>query len=100
MAETLEVLVVVAPAPGETEQCREVTLRLQRGATVVDALDASGLSGAADVAVAKIGIWGKLVPRDRVLAAHDRVEIYRPLRVDPKVARARRATKKKASGRR
>ncbi len=100
MAETLEVLVVVAPAPGQAEQVREVALRLEDGATVADALEASGLSGAGDVAAAKVGIWGKLVPRDSVLAAHDRIEIYRPLRVDPKIARARRATKKKVSGQR
>ena len=93
-------LVVVAPAPGQAEQVREVALRLEDGATVADALEASGLSGAADVAAAKVGIWGKLVPRDSVLAAHDRIEIYRPLRVDPKIARARRATKKKVSGQR
>lgn len=37
------------------------------------------------------GVWGKRVAEDYVLRAGDRVEIYRPLRADPKEARRRRA---------
>ncbi|HIG41211.1 MAG TPA: RnfH family protein, partial [Gammaproteobacteria bacterium] len=35
------------------------------------------------------------VAKDQALKAHDRVEIYRPLTIDPKEARRRRATKKR-----
>lgn len=38
-----------------------------------------------------LGIFGKLVKPDTILHDHDRVEIYRPLTVDPKEKRRRRA---------
>ena len=67
------------------------SLNLPAGATVRDALAASGLEGPA------CGIFGKRVALDRKLAEGDRVEIYRPLALDPKEARRRRAlnTKKR-----
>ncbi len=37
------------------------------------------------------GVFGRRAPEDRVLEPGDRVEIYRPLEVDPKEARRRRA---------
>ena len=37
-----------------------------------------------------LGIWGRSCSADHVLMDQDRVEIYRPLRVDPKVARRER----------
>lgn len=37
------------------------------------------------------GIYGKRVSRSHLLADHDRIEIYAPLQVEPKVARRRRA---------
>jgi hypothetical protein len=42
-----------------------------------------------------MGIFGKGVrnPQEEVLRESDRVEIYRPLTIDPKVARANRAAK-------
>ena len=45
----------------------------------------------------KIGVWGKASTADRVLAAGERVEIYRPLLVDPKEVRKARAAKAKAA---
>ena len=45
----------------------------------------------------KIGVWGKAISADRVLAAGERVEIYRPLLVDPKEVRKARAAKAKAA---
>ena len=45
----------------------------------------------------KIGIYGKLTEVDAQVAAGDRIEIYRPLKVDPKEARRRRAEKSKQS---
>ena len=38
------------------------------------------------------GIWGKHFSLNHKLKDNDRVEIYRPLRVDPKVARRERFT--------
>ena len=45
----------------------------------------------------KIGVWGKATTADRILAAGERVEIYRPLLVDPKEVRKARAAKAKAA---
>ena len=45
----------------------------------------------------KIGVWGKATTADRVLAAGERVEIYRPLLVDPKEVRKARAARAKAA---
>lgn len=46
-----------------------------------------------------VGIWGKVeqAPRQRVLQAGDRIEIYRPLLLDPKEARKLRAARVKAT---
>jgi putative ubiquitin-RnfH superfamily antitoxin RatB of RatAB toxin-antitoxin module len=62
-----------------------VEVRLAEGATVRDALAASGLKGN------QVGIFGKRVTLDTRVAHGDRVEIYRPLAIDPKEARRRRA---------
>jgi putative ubiquitin-RnfH superfamily antitoxin RatB of RatAB toxin-antitoxin module len=52
-----------------------------------------------DLATAKMGIFGKVVakPKEQVLMAGDRVEIYRPLIADPKEVRKERAAKVKAA---
>lgn len=74
-------------------------LRLPTGATVGQALAASGLLRAypeIDLAKNKIGIFGKLTQPAAPLRDHDRVEIYRPLAADPKELRRRRAAAAKA----
>lgn len=40
-----------------------------------------------------IGIYGRLVEANTILQPGDRVEIYAPLRIDPKTARRLRAKK-------
>jgi putative ubiquitin-RnfH superfamily antitoxin RatB of RatAB toxin-antitoxin module len=67
-----------------------IPVELLEGATVQQALDASGILKRypqIDLEKQKVGVFGKLKPLDTVLADHDRVEIYRPLIVDPKAAR-------------
>lgn len=71
-----------------------LTLTVPAGATVREALVLSGLPAIypeIDSARNRIGIFGKRVPPDTRLNNGDRVEIYRPLTVDPKEARRRRA---------
>ncbi|KDB07626.1 Protein rnfH [Burkholderia sp. lig30] len=78
-----------------------IAVALPEGATVRDAIDASGVLARhpeIDLAEAKTGIFGKLAPLDAPLADRDRVEIYRPLIVDPKVARQRRVDKSRRDG--
>ena len=41
-----------------------------------------------------MGIWGRQAEPDTALRMHDRVEIYRPLRCDPKEARRLRYRQK------
>ena len=67
-----------------------VALTLPAGSTVEQAIRAAGISGADLNAV---GIFGRRVPAATRLADGDRVEIYRPLALDPKEQRRRRARK-------
>jgi putative ubiquitin-RnfH superfamily antitoxin RatB of RatAB toxin-antitoxin module len=74
---------------------------LRDGATVREAIEASGVLRAhpdIDLATQKVGVFGKLQPLDAALADFDRVEIYRPLKVDPKTARQRRVDKARKAG--
>jgi len=78
-----------------------IPVELPGGATVQQALDASGILKRypqIDLDKQKVGVFGKLKPLDTVLADHDRVEIYRPLIVDPKAARQRRVEKTRKEG--
>ena len=43
-----------------------------------------------------LGVWGRPVTHEYVLRDKDRLEIYRPLKVDPKVARRERFQKQGA----
>ncbi len=74
-----------------------VTLKIPTGATVRDAIEASGFLHHfpdIDLTANPVGIFGKVCPLDQTLKAADRIEIYRPLRHDPKEARRQRAVKK------
>ncbi|MDR2837731.1 MAG: RnfH family protein [Azonexus sp.] len=74
-------------------------LRLPPGATLGEALTASGLLVKYPEISRdknKFGIYGKLVKTDAVLRDRDRVEIYRPLTADPKELRRLRAAAGKA----
>ncbi|MFM0205915.1 RnfH family protein [Paraburkholderia sediminicola] len=78
-----------------------IAVELPEGATVQQALDASGILQRypqIDLGTQKVGVFGKLKPLDAVLADHDRVEIYRPLLVDPKLSRQRRVEKTRKAG--
>ena len=86
----LRVSVAYSPRAGEVD---EVNLRLEPGATVADALRASGLQArypATAMDALPVGVWGAFCQRSDILRDRDRVELYRPLRVDPKEARRRR----------
>lgn len=79
----IQVVVVTSPGPREVH---EVTLQLPAGTTVAQALEASGVPGPAG----SIGVWRRKAELSQVLRDRDRVEVYRPLLVDPKVARRER----------
>ena len=88
------VIVTWSPAPREV---LEWTVDLPEGATVRDAVLASGWRAAApDVAAPEVGIWGRRCGAQQPVRDGDRVEIYRDLKVDPKVARRERFRKQGA----
>jgi putative ubiquitin-RnfH superfamily antitoxin RatB of RatAB toxin-antitoxin module len=71
-----------------------VSLELPAGATLAEAIAASGLCELVpglEAGEGMVGIWNRVRPLDSRLNDGDRVEIYRPLRADPKEARRRRA---------
>jgi len=71
-----------------------VALELPGGATVGDAIKASGLAQrfpGIDPGRCAAGIFGQVTNPGTVLQEGDRVELYRPLVAEPKEARRRRA---------
>lgn len=93
MAERILVTVVYSPAPREVQ---EWPLVLDAGATVLDALRQSGLTARLDLAALAVTVWGRKARPAQALRARDRVEVLRPLKVDPKVARRERFQKQGA----
>lgn len=76
-----------------------VAVSLPAGASLHDAVHASGLAELLDepgLLSAPVGIFGELRERDSPVRAGDRVEIYRPLPIDPKEERRRRAEQARA----
>jgi putative ubiquitin-RnfH superfamily antitoxin RatB of RatAB toxin-antitoxin module len=76
-----------------------VTLEVEEGSTAVDAVKRSGivtLFPEIDPETSSLGIFGKAIkqPSTHELRDGDRVEIYRPLKIDPKEARLNRAKRK------
>lgn len=72
-------------------------LELPAGATIAEAIAASGIEAECgiDASALDSGIWSTPASRDTHLRDGDRVELYRPLQVDPKEARRRRAAARK-----
>lgn len=93
---TIQVIVVYSPAPREVH---DACLALPAGSTVLQAVQKSGLLqlfATVDLQTAVLGIWGRKVGLNHMLRDKDRVEIYRSLTVDPKVARRERFAKQGA----
>jgi putative ubiquitin-RnfH superfamily antitoxin RatB of RatAB toxin-antitoxin module len=85
-----EIVVEVVLALPERVLLRRVLL--DADATVAEAVAAAGLEGEGmPVDHQRLGIYGRRVAPDQQLRDGDRVEIYRPLMLDPKDARRRRA---------
>lgn len=79
---------IVRAWPGRHES---KSLLLPEGATVGDALAASGWNDAEHAGVA---VFGLRAAPDRTLCDGERVEVLRALQADPKDARRKRAAKK------
>jgi len=77
---------------------RLVKLVVPKGSTVMDAVIASEICETfpeLNNQPLDLGIYAEPCMQDRVLEAHDRVEIYRPLIIDPREARRQRALAEK-----
>jgi uncharacterized protein len=86
----LAIELVFAESP---RRLHRMSLSVPAGATVADALRASGwreLLGADVIDGLRLGVWGRTCDPQAVLRDHDRIELYRPLQVDPKEARRQR----------
>ena len=89
-----DIRVEVAYALPEKQYLQRVTL--SEGATVEEAINASGLlelRSDINLAKNKVGIFSRPVKLADAVQDGDRVEIYRPLIADPKELRRKRAEK-------
>lgn len=71
-----------------------IPLQVGSGTSVREAIEISGLLERfpdVDLAANRVGIYGRLCALGDVVREGDRIEVYRPLRVDPKEARRLRA---------
>ena len=92
IADPASIRVTVACAWPEHAFCVEVALPV--GATVADAIRASGFREAhpgVEIRDDRVGVFAHRVALDAPLRDGDRVEIYRPLLIDPREARRKRA---------
>jgi len=89
---------VVEVAYAEPETQVVIPLTVDEGATLEQAIRQSGVLETfpdIDLAVNKVGVFGKLGKLNQVLRERDRVEIYRKLIADPKAVRKQRAAEGK-----
>jgi putative ubiquitin-RnfH superfamily antitoxin RatB of RatAB toxin-antitoxin module len=86
----ITVNVVYSAAPRKVQ---EVWVHAALGCSVADVLAQAALQmgiSAAQLQGLQLGVWGKKVAVNHPLSDADRLELYRPLTVDPKVARRAR----------
>jgi uncharacterized protein len=94
----MKVLVCYSP---KAREVLEISVETAQAATVLVAIEQSGLLQKfpeTDLAAQPVGVWGRKVSLQHHLQENDRVEIYRALTVDPKVARRERFRKQGARG--
>lgn len=85
---------VVYALPGETTV---IPVTVAPGATIADAIRASDIQRLfpeIDPDNNKVGVFSRIKSPQAGVRDGDRIEIYRPLRADPKEARRRRAARK------
>ena len=97
MADDARIHVEVAYALPDKQ--RLIGLDVPEGTTMLEAAKLSGISDIfpeIDPDTIDMGVFGKVIkdPAAHELREGDRVELYRPLKIDPKQARLNRAKKK------
>ena len=89
-------LITVEVAYARPDRQEIIPLEVPEGTTAWEAAEQSGIQDLfpeIDLETLDMGIFSKVLrdPRHHALREGDRVEIYRPLKIDPKEARANRA---------
>lgn len=83
---------------GTAEKQTLIEIMLHEGATVAEAIQQSQIATLwpeINFEQQRVGIFGKFVTMDAIVKPYDRIEIYRPLIIDPKEARKLRIKKKR-----
>lgn len=73
-----------------------IVIDVEENTTAAEAVEMSGILEyfeGVDRHSLRLGIWGREVNEGHVVKAGDRVELYRPLQIDPMDARRQRALK-------
>ena len=86
--------IAIEVACAEADRQTVIPLEVPAGCTAGEALERSRIllrHPAIDPAACGLGIFGREIARDRVLAPGDRVEVLRPLAEDPRDRRRRLA---------
>lgn len=95
-----EIMVEVAYA-GAAEVIR-IPVRMPAGGTIRAAIAQSGVLARCpeiDLGVNRIGVFSRFAGLEELLTAGSRIEIYRPVQVDPKTMRRERASRTQAGRR-
>jgi putative ubiquitin-RnfH superfamily antitoxin RatB of RatAB toxin-antitoxin module len=90
-----EILIEIAYALPEEQVI--ISIKVPTISNVQQAIEKSGIQKkfpSIDLSKNKVGIFGKKTTLDQPLNNRDRIEIYRPLILDPKEMRRKRAAKK------
>lgn len=84
---------------GTAQSVELIQLNIKEGATALEAIQQSGmmhLYPEIEKNEKNIGIYSTLCSENTILKEGDRVEIYRPLTIDPKEIRRKRAVNQKS----
>lgn len=98
MATDNETLIQIEVAYATPAQSWLIPLSIEQGSTIQQAIVSSGILEQCpeiNLEINKVGIFSNIAMLDTFLRAGDRVEIYRPLILEPKQARRLRAVKAK-----
>lgn len=96
-AESASSVISVEVAYALPEKQKILALQVPEGSIAYDVALQSGITQEfpdLNLSDAKMGVFGKAIkPKTHVLQSGDRIEIYRPLLIDPKESRKERAAK-------
>lgn len=92
-----QVLIAIEVAYGLPDKQYLIALQVAEGTTVLEAIKQSGLlieCPTINLGKQRVGIFSRFVELGDVVKSGDRIEIYRPLIIDPKEARRAKAKKR------